>query len=138
MREILFRGKSKAIGEWYHGNLDVNIKGICIITPDDTPIGKYGQVDPETVGQFTGLTDKNCTKIFEGDIVKNKYNNIFVVKYGKHDLACCGCCYQSHEAVGFYLSDGRDCACSDEDVWGNIEVVGNIHDNPELLKGGAE
>ena len=69
MREILFRGKLTANGEWAYGNLDIKPGGkIAVITPDDTPIGKYGQVDPATVGQYTGLSDRDGVKIFEGDI----------------------------------------------------------------------
>ena len=62
MREILFRGKHN--GVWSKGNLIVKKGGVTIITPDDTPLGVYGQVDPSTVGQYTGLTDKNGVKIF--------------------------------------------------------------------------
>ncbi len=68
MREILFRGKL-ANGKWAYGNLDVKKTGVCIITPDDTPIGSYGQVDTETVGQYTGLVDAHRRKIFEGQLV---------------------------------------------------------------------
>ena len=53
-REILFRGKLKD-GSWAEGNLVHNLSGVEIITPDETPLGHYGAVDPETVGQYTGL-----------------------------------------------------------------------------------
>ena len=69
MRETLFRGKHMDNGQWCEGNLAVCKNGIAIITPDDTPCGVYGQVRPETVGQYV-LTDKNGKKIFEGDEVQ--------------------------------------------------------------------
>jgi uncharacterized phage protein (TIGR01671 family) len=141
MREILFRGKLIATGEWAYGNLNRTIKGTNIITPDETLIGKYGAVIPETVGQYTGLTDKNGKKIFEGDIVQATitYNNfphdrvdnktaIFEIKYHeKH-------CY-------FYLAKKNYNMLFDGN-WSyylkEIEIIGNIHDNPELLKEGTD
>lgn len=74
-REILFRGKLLNGGEWSYGNLIVKLSDMAIITPDDTPLGKYGQIDPATVGQYTGLTDKNGRKIFEGDIIRDYFEN---------------------------------------------------------------
>ena len=72
MREILFRGKL-ANGKWAYGNLDIGYNGVCIITPDRTLLGSYGQVDPETVGQYTGLLDAMGRKIFEGDILHGQF-----------------------------------------------------------------
>ena len=125
MREILFRGKLRGDGRWAEGNLAIKKDGVCIIMPDDTPLGCYGQVDPATVGQYTGLTDKNGRKIFEGDIVKMRTSGLsgqgeIVFKdgsFGVDDKKRKRFYYMYHDAV--------------------YRVDGNIHDNPELLKGGA-
>lgn len=127
MREILFRGKHMSGGVWCEGNLAVRKDGICIITPDDTPCGVYGQVDPDTVGQFTDLTDKNGTKIFEGDIVKIDIAGLIF-------NAVCKFHSGSFGLVWHYMGVDRWQAftsmCHVE-----YEVIGNIHDNPELMEG---
>lgn len=124
MREILFRGKLHS-GEWSYGNLSVKTNGVEIITPDDTPIGKYGLVAPKTVGQSTGLNDKNGKKVFEGDICLCDRNiassvdkQLFVIVYDTENGAWAG--------VGEYsdINATQSSLC---------EVVGNIHDNPELV-----
>ena len=125
MREIVFRGKHKASGKWCEGNLHVDKQGVAIITPDDTPLGCYGQVDPDTVGQYTGLTDKTGKKIFEGDVVQMRTSGlsgrgVIVFKdgsFGIDDKKRKRFYYMYHDAV--------------------YRIDGNIHDNPELLKGGA-
>ena len=124
MREILFRGKRLSDGGWSYGNLRIANTGVTIIVPNDTPLGKYGKVDPEAVGQFTGLTDKNGVKIFEGDVVDILTENeeIGVVKY---------------EDGGFLVSADGFCVDFHSNINGtDLEVIGNIFDNPELVKGG--
>ena len=138
MREILFRGKAAnriagreyrtkyKNGDWVYGLLtDVeNYAGFSEMTNTDGVSGI--DVDKNTVGQYTGLTDKNGRMIFEGDIVKYCTTK-GVINYGE-------CCYaikdinsKNNPAIDIVIN-GYKC---------KIEVIGNIHDNPELLKGGA-
>lgn len=125
MREILFRGKL-ATGKWAYGNLDIGYNGVCIITPDRTLLGCYGQVDPETVGQYTGVLDKNGNRIFEGDIVDHHVQGDILV--------CRGIINFDEKNVGYaqQLKTMNQALCLfKSDAW---EIIGNIHDNPELVK----
>lgn len=78
------------------------------------------------VMECTGYEDKNKKEIYEGDVLKDKG----VVEYGKHTIGCCGCCYTSHDVIGFYFSNYNP----DEYTFENLEVIGNIYENPELLE----
>lgn len=119
-REILFRGKKQSTGEWVYGSLITNEKpGLHTIAQvNSNPVqngvltGWCFGVIPETVGQFTGLTDKNGKRIFEGDVVKygNLYPN-FTVKWD-YESAMFKHCHKIHTD--------------------RIEIIGNIHDKPEL------
>ena len=134
MQEIIFRGKSIAHHgkkeEWVYGYYS-NYKGVNGRThyiSDDN--GNSIAVREETVGQYTGLTDKNGTKIFEGDILKVFYygkSKIFgVVRFGE---------------TRFFIDDNFKGGCikakapmTEMFSRYEFEVVGNLHDNPELLK----
>ena len=125
MREILFRGKDTVTGEWISGFL-----------VDAKHIGDWVEanpVRPETVGQFTGRIDKNQNKVFEHDILQLftiwadgtvEKSGVCVVQWWENDQ-----CY--------VLATKEGCHCDD---FGNLgrpeyyEVIGNIHDNPELLE----
>lgn len=161
MREILFRGKRKDNGEWICGGLicHLEFEKFYIVNESikqDNATGcfidYYFEVDPETVGQYTGLKDKNGKMIFEGDIIRYadyyeykcylesleypeeyedfSFENLWTVDevvyaikidypafdLNKHDFECNGL---------------AELKCSDQYYY---EVIGNIHDNPELLK----
>ena len=92
------------------------------------------KVDPETVSEYTGLTDRNGKKVFEGDIVWRGVD----IKFGYHRAYSESDPYEYGQAYGFYFEDGRKGANIDEDNVNEIVVIGNRWDNPELLKDCAE
>ena len=127
MREILFRGKRTDNGTWAYGYLFCIWERtyLCWGTTNDVPNMK--EVIPETVGQYTGLTDKNGKRIFEGDIVSLVKHDGLIYK-----VVYVPCRYE------LVNSKGVNCFVLDIYKSENIEVIGNIHDNPEILKGGGE
>jgi uncharacterized phage protein (TIGR01671 family) len=129
MREILFRGKrDKAYcpsQDWTYGVPFIDHEGDCIFKTDTTE----RVVDPETVGQYTGLKDKNGKKIFEGDICRNtKTGEIVYVAW--HGTMAGYVWSRQKEGCKHLFDFGALFRCFDK-----YEVIGNIHDNPELLKG---
>ncbi len=151
-REILFKGKRIDNGKWAEGDLiifgiDTHIVPICgeisVIEPQDNKDCDYRislqshAVDFETVCQYTGLTDKNDRKIFEGDIVKYHFGEaVAPIKFGSYQS-----CFDSQqtEHCGFYVDwKTKRNYRKDLGYWVHMvdaEIVGNIYDNPELLKG---
>ena len=136
MREILFRGKNEA-GIWHYGAYLPYESGEVAILES---FSKYGyeavelsrrcKVIPETVGQYTGLTDKNGKKIFEGDIVTTPY---YGIEFQTVEWVKTSCGFEP------FSDSNLNCGhCGGGVVPNFCEVVGNIYDNPELLKGGAE
>jgi uncharacterized phage protein (TIGR01671 family) len=154
MREMLFRGKRIDNGEWV---VSSNVffggkrKEIYVINPDTdmgAPAYLCRVVDPKTVGQYTGLTDKNGKKIFEGDILHFKaYQGggfacplgtdiYYKIIYCEHNLGCNSCT----DYIGFMAESKMGNLSSITYLTNshNAVVIGNIHDNPELLKEGAD
>lgn len=140
MREILFRGQTRRYGEkvklngekiksnWVYGGIfPQNGDGdFAIIYQQEPTIEKY-PVYADTVGQYTGLTDKNGKKIFEGDIVKYGDTVHKVVFEQRNGTAYFGLVYSTLETLSFgYYQDLKQ-----------IEVIGNIYDNPKLLGKGV-
>lgn len=143
MREILFRGKCKETGKWYEGQyINLHKTTYCFKedyeTDKDNDIhqivfeqmtdwglpNRHLRVDiiPETVGQYTGLTDKNGKKIFEGDIVQSIELELKgIIIFDEH----CRFMIKDFSTGSTYLISYNN----DE-----IQVIGNIHDNPELLE----
>ena len=145
MREILFRGKTSD-GEWICGHLlEQNIPDChsyivmsIIAELDNRHIEimdfDINEVIPETVGQFTGLTDKNGVKIFEGDIVRYGTNTNRADNKEIHEVV-----FETRGGSGYF-----GIRISEIETWNFclevpaklMEVIGNIHDNPGLLEGG--
>lgn len=145
MREILFRGKQADNGEWAFGYLFDDglidrkrtfVGGLVVTDAKDTTSDRYEigivfyEVDPATIGQYTGLTDKNGVKIFEGDIITcSQYLGGNFVDYHIEK----GYVEMKFGAFGLHRKQGYYRPFKDwlEDY--EFEVTGNIHDNPELL-----
>lgn len=127
MREILFRGKHIDNGEWVQGYpccYGWTGKEKDSIIPYYASALYTAEIDPETVGQYTGLTDTNGNKIFEGDIVWNSYDEDYGKVEWDNDMAKFIITFPT-----FTVDFGN--------VYGEeLEIVGNVYDNPELLKGG--
>ena len=153
MREILFRGREKGGAKWFEGDMSylVHDKRKCYIFPPDgydSP-DRY-EVDPATAGQYTGLTDKNGVKIFEGDIV------IFSGMRGEIISECGAFGIGCQKQIDYDLLESKipynnnayfcynDNFISLWELWWNyeqddnplyeVEVIGNIYDNPELME----
>lgn len=118
MREILFRGKDVINGEWHYGYY-VRRFDDCIIHSGVLP-NDYYIVKPETVGQYTGLTDKNGKKIFEGDICWFYGVEYYLGLWEQNAIVAIT--DMTDDEQTHYLNNAEYC-----------EVIGNIHDNPELL-----
>ena len=127
MRKIKFRAQGRASGNWYYGYLTYQSKHYCIVEEN----GNVVEIDPRTIGQYTGLKDCEGNKIYEGDILKvtneKGWSRLFVVEYNE-------------DAAGFILdysyktgdtSQNIDFDC---DYAFQSEKLGNIHEDEYLLE----
>ena len=136
MRDILFRGKRTGNGAWACGYLFCFWERACLCWGMRNNVPVMEEVIPETVGQYTGLKDKNGKKIFEGDICEV---TVFTCE-GEDKHFLCEVCFEYHSFIFRNLKRSNfDIPFSDiYDFSTDVEIIGNIYDNPELLKGGEE
>lgn len=127
MRENIgiFRGKRVDTGQWKEGYLlglqdKISGKDLFFIVDE---IGEYHRVDPETVGEFTGMTDEDGTGIFEGDIIRtyDPDDSPAVVKY------------DSGETMFAVVIDNVFFGLGEHFYANDLTIIGNIHDNPDLI-----
>jgi uncharacterized phage protein (TIGR01671 family) len=151
VREIIFRGKRIDTGEWVYGGFHKHQKYTpspiipkgeepkepecaCLVIESgfsdwNMPKPILGhEVDPATVGQYTGICDRNKVKVFDGDILQDS-EGTYVIHWLEGDARFIAI------AADSYIFGDRDEAGEAWDlVWGYCEVIGNIHENPELLE----
>lgn len=147
MREVKFRGFNRKNSEWIYGFYLQN-RGAHFVCPDEFANGKSWddyEIDPDTLGQFTGLQDKNGTDVYEGDIISNSwcFKKKSVVRFGKYQHLNAQREYENGD-LGFYMyhldefkrkverNDIQFFFCNED----KGEVIGNIYQNKELLENG--
>lgn len=124
-REILFKAKKKDNGKWVEGLPGYDMSGNIAEIETHKSFGdcRIYEIDPDTICQYTGLTDKNGQKIWENDILRNEEGDIGVVQW-----------FEEHTAFMIW-NKTKNCVCYlAENDFSKIEIAGNEFDNPELLE----
>ncbi len=159
MRDILFRGQTMRAGEkvrmdgeklpgnWVYGGIFPGAGDFSIIYGCNDVALTVGNLErhvvySDTVGEYTGRTDSNVLEIFEDDIIRElSWGTIGVIRYGEYQNPFNNSIASCH--IGFYVDwvsgENKDMLQKCLGYWSNrVEIIGNVHDNPEILKGGAD
>lgn len=142
MRKILFRGKRIDNNEWTYGDLIQDGRGYVGMWAQ-TPSAVNYEVESKTIGEYTGCTDKNGKRVFEGDILRVELcgetgSRICPVYFGEYIDA--DSVFDDYRCIGFYVKTSDGCGNIGFLLTGEFkfEIVGNVYDNPELLECGKD
>lgn len=131
MREILFKAKRKLDGAWVVGDLSQHKTGKKFIKLCGGSTTHSFEVDENTICQYTGLTDKNGNKIWENDVIG--YWDTYSTENGLAEADCIGKVFWDDETLSFQVTERL--SAESYEVMDECSVIGNIFDNPDLLKG---
>ena len=131
MREILFKAKRKLDGAWVVGDLSQHKTGKKFIKLCGGSATHSFEVDENTICHYTGLTDKNGNKIWENDVIG--YWDTYSTENGLAEADCIGKVFWDDETLSFQVTERL--SAESYEVMDECSVIGNIFDNPDLLKG---
>ena len=119
MRPIKFRAKDLGTGKWRYGSLNIYEGEGCEIISNEDGTYCHRRVNPKTIGQFIGLHDKNGNEIYEGDILEGG-------RTGRYDVLYLNAAFRIAGLHNAYIYESQHAEY--------LTIIGNIHDNPELLE----